>query len=226
MKKNTLVEIIIALVGLIAFNIVAFCVPHLPTLSFWIGYGFCLLAFVLEIIFSALAFGNNKKTSFMGLSVIQLTSIYLILQVIFSFVCMFVPVIPGWVALIVSAVLTAFFVIQILSVFITRNIVGGIDEKVKNQTIFIRFLSVELETMAAKSTDQAISAELSKIKEAVRYSDPMSNPALQDVESRISEQCRILEYAVTSNQLEQVKMICNQIGLLLTERNQKCKLLK
>ena len=49
-----------------------------------------------------------------------------------------------------------------LSVFITRNIVGGIDEKVKNQTIFIRFLSVELETMAAKSTDQAISAELSK----------------------------------------------------------------
>ena len=71
----------------------------------------------------------------MGLSVIQLTSIYLILQVIFSFVCMFVPVIPGWVALIVSAVVTAFFVIQILSVFITRNIVGGIDEKVKNQTI-------------------------------------------------------------------------------------------
>ena len=226
MKKNTLIEIIIGLVGLIAFNIVAFCVPHIPTTSYWIGYGFCLLAFVLEIVFSAVAFGKNKKTSFMGLSIIQLCSIYLVLQVIFGLVCMFVPVIPGWIAMIVSVVLTAFFVIQILSVLITRNIVGGIDEKVKNQTVFIRFLTVELETMAAKSTNQAISSELAKIKEAVRYSDPMSNPALQEVESRISEQCRVLEYAVTSNQLDQVKMICNQISLLLTERNQKCKLLK
>ena len=78
--------------------------------------------------------------------------------------------------------------------------------------------------MKAKNAD--IKKEVSKIKDACRYSDPMSSSALNGVESQITMRFNALETAVENNDCFSVKNICEEMNVLLADRNKKCKLLK
>ena len=65
-----------------------------------------------------------------------------------------------------------------------------------------------------------IKISLTKLTEKIRYSDPMSNVALADLEDRIREKVTALRTA--DHKLE----IIAELDLLLAERNRKAKILK
>ena len=60
----------------------------------------------------------------------------------------------------------------------------------------------------------------------MKYSDPMSNPALADIEQEIDNGLKELKKAVTCNDTTKVLTIFANILLNIKERNSKCKLLK
>ena len=47
MKKDTIRTIVVAVVVLIAYNFAVFMIPCLKTPTFWISWGFTLLAFLI-----------------------------------------------------------------------------------------------------------------------------------------------------------------------------------
>lgn len=106
------------------------------------------------------------------------------------------------------------------------SVVSDIDVKVKNKTFFIRSLTVDIESLLARSEQPEIRDEVNKVYEAVRYSDPMSNEALAGVEAQITLKVSELVDAIEKSDIELVKKTVREIVILLNDRNKKCKLLK
>ena len=74
--------------------------------------------------------------------------------------------------------------------------------------------------LASAETDADTKATLTKLAEKIRFSDPMSNEALTDLEAEIAAKVKGLKTA--ENKAE----IITVLDSLITERNKKAKLLK
>ena len=72
----------------------------------------------------------------------------------------------------------------------------------------------------------AIKDEIKKVYEAVRYSDPMSNDALNGIESQITLRMSELVESVEKGDINLVSKNAKEIIVLVNDRNRKGKLLK
>lgn len=69
-------------------------------------------------------------------------------------------------------------------------------------------------------------SEVKKVYEAVRYSDPMSNAVLVEVEEKIQNGFSDFENAVVSEDFELASSTADELLSLIDIRNKKCKELK
>ena len=60
------------------------------------------------------------------------------------------------------------------------------------------------------------------LSETVRFSDPMSNPSLENTEKTISDKVSMLR---TADEMDMEALITD-INMLVNDRNRKCKILK
>ena len=74
--------------------------------------------------------------------------------------------------------------------------------------------------LANTETDPEVKVALTKLAEAIRFSDPMSNEVLADLEKEISDKFAELKVA------EDKTAIIKVLDSLIVERNKKAKLLK
>lgn len=214
-------------IALVVFNVITFVAANetvgLASVgsSFWVGYAFITIAFIGNLICSFLFFKEeNKSKMFLNIPIIQLAYSALIVSLIVGAVAMAVPQIPYWIGVIVDVLVLAFYAIAIVKASAAADIVHNVEQKVKTQTFFMKSLTVDIEMLAEKEKNPEIKEQLKKLAKMARYSDPMSNDALSDLESKIANQVNELKTA--ENKLE----IINQINLLVTERNKKIKILK
>ena len=228
MKKNSILGGIILLICLAMFNVVAFILPSTRGGAFWSGYIFTTIALLLQMLFTFIAFGkaDNIKKTFFGLPVAELGITYLIIQAIWGLACLFITQIPSSFAIVVSTILLAFYSVAIIVAVIGRDYVSEVDTKIKIKTFFTKSMLVDIETLIAKTENTEIKEELVKLADIVKYSDPMSSEALQNVEGRISDKYNTLENAVEINNADEVATICKSLDVLFVERSKKCMLLK
>lgn len=85
---------------------------------------------------------------------------------------------------------------------------------------YIKSLQVDVEMLAFAETNTDTKAALTKLAEKIRFSDPMSNEALADLEAEIT--AKVKELKTDENKFE----IITIIDSLITERNKKAKILK
>ncbi len=211
-------------IALVVFNVITFVVTNetigLTSVgsSFWVGYAFITIAFIGNLICGWLFFKEeNKGKVFLNIPIINLAYSALIVSLIVGAVAMAVPQIPYWIGVIVDVLVLAFYAIAIVKVSAAANIVNDVEQKVKVQTFFIKSLTVDIEMLAEKEKNPEIKQQLKKLAEKAKYSDPTSNDALADLDSKIAN--KVNELKTAGNKLE----IINQIDLLLTERNKKLK---
>ena len=102
----------------------------------------------------------------------------------------------------------------------------GIDEKIKVQTFFIKSLTVDAEHLMNTSKTTELKALAKKVYEAIRYSDPMSNAVLVEVEEKIQNGFSDFENAVNGEDFELASSTADELLSLIDIRNKKCKLLK
>ena len=79
--------------------------------------------------------------------------------------------------------------------------------------------------MSAAKTPE-LRAEVKKVYEAIRYSDPMSNAALEEINEQIQNQFSVFEDAVKSEDSELASSSSEELIVLMDKRNKKCKLIK
>lgn len=197
------------------------------TPSFWIGYIFITLAFCGQIICAYFALKDDDiKKAFYNISLITTSYTGLIVTFIIGGICMIASLLPYWVGVIICAIILSLNIITVIKAFAVIDIVSNVDEKVKENTLFIKSLIIDAESLVSKAKSEEIKAECKKVYEAVRYSDPVSNSALASIESEITIKFARLSEAVINDSFEATSALAGEFIILIGERSKKCKLLK
>ena len=88
------------------------------------------------------------------------------------------------------------------------------------KVFYIRELQADVELLADNENDVAVKTALLQLAEKIRFSDPMSNEVLAELEAEIT--AKINELKLAENKAE----IITVLDSLVNERNKKAKLLK
>ena len=222
MKKNSSKGYFILGILFILVGVIAFAVPTAKTAAFWISYAFTVIAFAAQIIIWKAALGRSEslKSKFLGLPVLHIGIVYLVVQVVALIVFLSIPTLPIWSAVVACAVIAGVSAVCMIASDVGRGEIDRVSAKVQEKTFYIRELHADVEMLEEQEQNPEIKISLTKLAEKIRYSDPMSNIALADLEDRIREKVTALRTA--DHKLE----IIAELDLLLAERNRKAKILK
>ena len=233
MKKTFNYYSICWLISLVVFNVIAFVTPNdiagvsKFTGTFWSGYIFITLAFIGQLGCAYKVFqAENLKKLFYNIPLISVSYTGLVVMLIVGIICMAVPFIPYWVGIIACLLVLAFSAISVIKATATADIISEIDEKIKVQEQLIKLLTADAEHLMSSSKTAELKAAAKKVYEAIKYSDPMSNEALADVEGQIQSEFTFFSQAIKSEDLELAKSVEDGLLNLIDARNKKCKVLK
>ena len=195
MKKNKGMAYAVLGIAFVMFNVIAFAIPTTKNATFWVAYVFSSIAFASQIAIWKFAFKGTDalKSKFLGIPLISVGIRYLIVQIIAFVIFMVFPIIPSWVA---------------------------VEEKAEKKVFYIKSLQVDIEMLASAERDADTKTALTKLAEKIRFSDPISNEVLANLEAEIS--AKVNELKTAENKTE----IITVLDSLITERNKKSKLLK
>lgn len=234
MKKNFKYFAMIWAVCFVLFNAITFLVPNeafgitrFDKPIFWISYALIAVAFAMQLVTAYMfAKTNEKEKTFLKVPVLRIGYCAVVVSLVVGLAFMIFPILPAWIGAIVCLLVAGYFAIACVKASTVANVVADIDAKVKTKTAFMRMAVVEAENILARATTNEIKSEVKKVYETLKYSDPMSNPALDDIEQEIDNGLKELKKAVTSNDSAKVLSVTASILLNVKERNSKCKALK
>ena len=233
MKKSFKIYALIWVISLAVFNVITFVTPNEIggvskfSGSFWVGYIFITIAFLGQLACAFVAFkAENLKKFFYNIPLLSISYGGLVTMLVVGSIFMAVPALPEWIAIIVCVIILAFNAIAIIKATAAADIVSSIDEKIKAQTFFIKSLSVDAQSLMTSAKSDELRAEAKKVYEAIRYSDPMANAALSDLDVQIEKQFNAFSDAVKADDAELAKETADELLEMVERRNQKCKLLK
>lgn len=225
MKKNTLRTILVSLFLIGLYNLIAFVIPFEHTDVFWICYGFGIGAFVIVAASVYIAFMQipNARSLFYGFPIIRIGVLYGIFQLVASFVGMILATyLVWWIPVVVFSV---GFCAAALGLIATEAVVEEInrqDEALANNVSLMRSLQSKVSQIAASTDNAGIRA----LSEEFRYSDPVSNSSLAEIEADLEAVVSNLQEAYVDGDRQALDHLCRRASVLLAERNRQCKLSK
>lgn len=233
MKKTFKFYSLCWLISLALFNVITFVTPNeMGGMSkfggaFWVGYIFITIAFVGQLVCAFFAFRHNSlQKVFYNIPLISISYSGLVIMLIAGTACMAIPNLPNWIGIIVCFAILAFNAITVIKAAFAADVVSEVDNKIKAQTQFIKLLTADAEHLLSSCKTDEFKAETKKVYEAIRYSDPMSNDALSDIEGQIQSEFTFFAQAIKSEDLELAKSVGDGLLNLIDSRNKKCKVLK
>ncbi len=197
------------------------------TAEFFAAIVIMLLGYAYAIFATFMAFGkaDTKEKTFYGVPIVYNGfSTFVVITITSAlFLILNLPIVA---MAIVTIVILAISAVGLVKKNAAREAVEATGEKVKQQTAFIKLLTADAEHIMSTAKSSEIKADAKKVYEAIRYSDPMSNDALADIETRIQYQFNAFAAAVKNENAELSASISTEILDLIDARNKKCKVLK
>lgn len=226
-RKGKIRFLIAAGILLAVYNVAAFAVPFSRKGSYWVGYGFTMLAIVLSFVGAVYAFRDEALQSrFYSLPMPALLWAYLVLQTALGFAIMAFSAIPRWLSAILSVLLVAAVLIGLIAADAGKESAEKLDQNVKTKTFYLQALQSDVEMLQSNVKDPTLSHSLKEVADAFRYSDPMSSDQLSLLENRIQAETQKLQAAVSEKNWEAAKAQCALLCRLLAERGSKCMHIK
>lgn len=216
-----------AVVGLLPkeFTVMGVTYQKLGGLS-WVTLIVVEFCFLLHLVLTAVAL-NRKKLSgtFYRLRLIRISYGCLILTLIVALLGMAVAP-NSWMPLVAALIILAFYVFALLRTGAAIGVVEGIDQKVQSQAAFVRTLTADAESLMARTRSPEAKAACRKVYEAVRYADPMSDPAVAGLEQQIQTSFTRFYDAVIADDQEAVSALSAEILARMEARNSRIRTLK
>jgi len=219
----------ILLIGL--FNICCFVTPsEINGISkyeagFWPAYGFVMLAFMLHLAFAYYLFSEKnevKRRQNTSLSVISFLE--LAVMIIAGALCMLIPSVPYWVAIIVCYAVLAFSVILLVSTKTVEDKKYAANNSLNTKTANMRELADNAQELISMAKTAETKSLATKVFEAIKYSDTVSSDETYTEEKAIFE--GISEFKGFLNEgasLEELKQKADEILMLIEQRNNIAK---
>lgn len=224
-KKGVLVLALLFVV----YTLIVLAVPFAKGGMFWLTYLFTAAAFGVQVYVFKLSFEKEKgaKSKFYGFPIARIGVLYLAVQLVLGLVFIaLAAVAPVWLALVLYLALLAAAAVGVVATDSIRDEVERQDTQLKADVAAMRALQSQAAALPARCEDATAKAALEKLSEEFRYSDPVSAPALTDLETDMAATMDELATAVTDSDNAAVLTLCKKISATLAERNRLCKLNK
>lgn len=163
---------------------------------------------------------DTLKSKFLGLPIVYIGIVYLVAQIVAFAVFTAVPTLPIWSPLVVCVAILGISAIFMIVGEAGRGEIERVEAKVQKKVFFIKALQADVELLIDRETDTEIRTALQQLAEKIRFSDPMSDNTVADIESTIA--AKVFKLKTQSDKMA----IIQELNLLLTERNKKAKILK
>lgn len=221
MSKNKLAAYRALGIAFLLFNVIAFTVPTIRFIPFWVAYGFTIVAFIVQIFIWETAFKDayTLKSKFFGFPLVHVSTTFLIAQMIAFSVFLVHPLVPIWVSFLTCALILGIFGISLIATEVGKDEVIRVEQHVQMKVHYIKEILTDLELLAGEQKDETIKSALSSLAENVRFSDPMSHDSLLRLEYTIWEKVELLK----ENQTADALTVIAEIEKLLLERNKTIK---
>ncbi len=224
-KKGVLVLVLLFVV----YTLIVLAVPFAKGGMFWLTYLFTAAAFGVQAYVFKLSFEKEAgaKSKFYGFPIARVGVLYLAVQLVLGLVFMaLAAVAPVWLALVLYLALLVAAAVGVIATDSIRDEVERQDTQLKKNVATMRALQSKAAALPARCEDATAKAALEKLAEEFRYSDPVSAPALTDLETDMAATMEELSAAVTDGDNAAVLALCKKISATLAERNRLCKLNK
>ena len=222
MKKNSTTGYILLSIAFVLVSVIAFTIPSAKTTAFWISYAFTVIAFAAQIAIwkAALGRAESLKSKFLGFPVVHIGMVYLVVQIIAFAVFLFAPALPVWSAIVAGAVIAGSSAICMIAADVGRSEIEQVSAKAREGTFYIKQLQTDIESLANTETNAETKTALKQLAEKIRFSDPVRDAQIADIENRITAKISEMKSATDKSK------IINELNSLLDERNKKIKILK
>ena len=230
MSKVSKNYLIIWGIMLAVFNLIVFIAPGWGGLekytgAFWVAYAFTMIAFVAHLLLTLWAFkdaAESKQRLFLNIPIITISYTGMVLTIIVGALCMLNSLLPVWAAVIVMAIMLLLYGVSIAKTMIAIDAVEEVQTKVATSTAFIKSLRAEADSLVGMASPSS-KALCTKVVEAIRYADPVSNELSMEVESELKSKLGEFAAAVKSGDDAKTNVLGNEVLSLIKERNVKCR---
>jgi len=228
-KRNERLLILIPILLTIIYNLVIFSITRDFSLRFWINYGFSMTSFLLfSVMAGKFCFQNGIviKDLFFGIPLIYISGIYLAVQIVVSNVMTLFPFLPLWPLTILHTILLALYLVFAISAIYGKKEILRTDAEISRKIGAIRSLVESIDSIKLRAANENIRLALQRLKEEIRYSDPMSHPSLSTLEDTLIAKVNELAIKAPGESEEKNLADIQEVSRLIAERNAKCKGLK
>ncbi len=227
-NKNMMRIYIMAAIAAVAFLAISLLLPFERNSVFWFSLLMGLVAAGVQVPVMRSAFdkGEGAKSKFYGWPIARVGVVYLAAQLVVSLICMALSAhIKARYVAVIDILLLAAAAIGFIATDATRDEIERQDVQLRKNVTVMRSLQSKVNAMAGRCEGEAGKA-LAKFADEMRYSDPVSSDALQEIETELERTIDSLQQAVVDNDTEAVQTLCRSASATLAERNRLCKLNK
>lgn len=233
MNKNSKKYLIVISILIVLYNILVWVIPFpkKDISTFIISYIASMIALIVQPIIYYIAVHEKEtvKSKIYGWPILKVGYVYCIIQLLLTLIFYILGVfvkIPTWISIVLVIIIMAFALIGIIITDTYREEIEKMETNFSTNKQFILNLKIDAETYARKTTIEPFHTELIKFVELVKYSDPVSNESLVDIEEEICSKYNDIKYLIDNEKYEDAVNKLKEITLLMEERNIKCKLTK
>jgi len=228
-KKNSARGISLIVLVLVVFSVMAFVIPFAHTATFWVGYGFGVLAILYQLYIFKLSFsaGSDAKSRFYGFPIARIGVYYLIVQLIASVIEMaLAKLLPVWVPVVVNLLLLAVALIGCITVDTMRDEIIRQDEALKKDVSNMREMQSLSASLVTQYSETGLKRTLEKIADEFRFSDPVSSESTLELEEDMRSQLGNIQQAIIDRDFNGAQKLCRELSGSLAERNRICSISK
>lgn len=195
--------------------------------SFWAAFVMILLVFLGQLGCSALVFRKaDPQQRFLRLPIVYVSYIALFVMLAAEIICAVIPGAKNWLGFALGVVILACYGIAVVMAVSAADVIDKKERELKENTRFLYSLRTEAELLQKQAQGSEAAAWAKKVSEAIRYSDPKSNAALEELEGQLYVAFSDFARAVKEGDGNLCREKAETFLALLEERNGKCRLLK
>lgn len=194
--------------------------------NFWITYAFLVVSFLLQV---GTLFAFDRKSGlnaiFFGMPLFGISAFFFgaeaFLSVIFMTLSAFNVNVPTVIVVILQLLVLAAYLVIALLALLAKNHITQLDQTIKQNVTNIRNLQADVLIAMEACTDSNVKEILRKFADDIRYSDPMTVPAVEALDVQIQTTVMEIKTAAYDGKFELVESLVRRGTLQLKERNMK-----
>lgn len=217
----------IYLIAFAVFNLLVFVIANQKNGVFWMSYAFMCLAFFVQFGSMVMSLRSlETETVFMGIPLASLSFYYFFAAIFTGAIFMIFQNASFKLALVLQVLIVAIYAIVAILALMSRNVVQDVNDNLRESVQAIKTLNVNVDIYIPQVSDPNLKKALKRVSETIKYSDPMSNSAVADIEEQIMQVVNTLRIHIENNNNAEAIQTCKDIEVLFLQRNSLLKATK